>query len=103
MLFRGSFAASLATSNVDMKNMTLPKTPNFLRWLQLSKKANTYVLAGSLIRNAEARSLGSCYNQRSFIYVARTLVECSWKFAEILPRMKNLEARFEVQISLAYQ
>jgi len=35
-----------------------------------------------------------------FIYVARTLVECSWKFAEILPRMKNLEARFEVQISL---
>jgi hypothetical protein len=29
--------------------------------------------------------------------------ECSWKFAEILPRMKNLEARFEEQISLAYQ
>ena len=29
------------------------------------EKAITYVFAGSLIRNAEARSLGSCYNQRS--------------------------------------
>ena len=34
-----------------------------------------------------------------YIYVGRTLVECSWKFAE----MKNREERFEVEISLAYQ
>jgi hypothetical protein len=78
------------------------RTLDFLQWLQLSQGKHLR-FAKHLIRNAEARSLGSCYNQRPFIYVVRTLVECSWKFAEILPRMKNLEARFEAQISLAYQ
>ena len=61
------------------------KTPNFLRWLQLSKKAITYVFAGSLIRNAEA--VGSSpicsTNTPNIAYLAR------WSYCSI-SHMANL-------------
>ena len=63
------------------------------------EKQNFYLFAECLIHNAAPRVWVVVNNEQSSIYVARiyvarTLGERRWKFAEILPRMKNLEERF---------
>ena len=79
------------------------KTSIFLRWLQLSKRQLLTFLPESQFAMRRPGVWVVVITSGPLYMCARTLVECSWKFAEILPRMKNLEARFEVQISLAYQ
>jgi hypothetical protein len=66
----------------------------------LANQTTAKSLSICLFESCSDQEPGGCYNQPPFIYVQQTLVEGVGDLPT-LPKAKNLELRFELQISLA--